>query len=74
MEGEGKDANLAIFECRLPNNNSFFVRPKGTYDLRRQWFEDRDNIIGKFLTVKFFDYTTDGVPFHPVGEIIRDYE
>lgn len=73
IEGEGKDMGAAIFICQV-NQTTFNVRPKGTYEQRRVWFEQRAELIGKSLTVKFFDYTPDGIPFHPVGLTIRDYE
>ena len=50
------------------------MRPKGTYAQRSEWLKNIDTLIGKLLTVKYAELTPDGVPFHPTGECIRDYE
>lgn len=74
---EGKaEQDAAIFVCETKAGIKFNVRPKGGRDIRKQWLLDKANIIGKYLTVKYFDYTPGeaSVPFHPVGESIRDYE
>ena len=36
--------------------------------------ENADELIGKMLTVKFFELTDEGIPRFPVGLVIRDYE
>lgn len=77
QEGSGKDAGTIIFECRTGDreNTIFFdVRPRGTHEQRSQWWQDRDQLIGKKLTVRYQNLTDDGVPRFPVGIGIRDYE
>lgn len=72
---EGKaEEDCAIFVCKTNNGAVFNARPKGSRETRTQWLINKDNLIGKLLTVKYFEYTPDGIPFHPVGEAIRDYE
>ena len=74
---DGKaEQDAAIFVCETKAGIEFNVRPKGGREIRKQWLLDKVNIIGKYLTVKYFDYTPGeaSVPFHPVGESIRDYE
>lgn len=74
-EAGKSEENCAIFVCKTAEGVTFNVRPKGARELRVKWLnEERLNLIGKHLTVKYFEYTPDGVPFHPVGEAIRDYE
>lgn len=69
------EQNCAIFICKTKEGIQFHARPKGSRETRIEWLNDRQNLIGKLLTVKYFDYTPgSGVPFHPVGEAIRDYE
>ena len=69
------EEDAAIFVCETKAGVMFHVRPKGGREIRKQWLLDKNNLIGKYLTVKFFDYTPgESVPFHPVGESIRDYE
>lgn len=73
-EGTGKDESTAIFVCVTQQGARFSARPKGTWELRNEYWENRECMIGKDLTVRFFNYTEDGIPFHPVGLVIRDYE
>jgi len=68
------EEDCAIFVCKTSSGSSFNVRPKGSRQSRRDCLKDRESIIGKLLTVKYFEYTPDQIPFHPVGETIRDYE
>jgi hypothetical protein len=35
---------------------------------------DAPNLIGKSLTVRYFEMTDDNIPRFPVGVSIRDYE
>jgi hypothetical protein len=63
-----------VFKCLTHEDKVFECKPMGTRELKFQYIRDIDNIIGKKLTVKFFNYTEDGIPFLPVGKAIRDYE
>ena len=63
-----------VWIVETENGQEFRVRPEGTRELRREWFENGDDYIGEMLTVKFFELTDDGVPRFPVGIAIRDYE
>lgn len=73
-EGQGFDAHAIIFQCRTDQGKCFFVKPKGSIDYRRELFEQGERYIGKALTVRFQEYTTDRIPRFPVGIEIRDYE
>ncbi len=65
-----------IYTCAVdpekPKGMSFNVVPKWI-DERRQGAEAFGN-VGKLLTVEFFEYTDAGIPRHPVGLEVRDYE
>lgn len=65
----------AVFTCRC-GNTTFDVRPEGTLEQRRDYWDNLSYCIGKFLTVRYFEMTTssDPVPRFPVGVSIRDYE
>jgi len=82
---EGKDAfkGMAVFRCPRPNykvgdevtkDNSFGATAPGTLEEKRGAWLGRGSYIGKCLTVKFFDFTDDGVPRFPVSLSVRDYE
>lgn len=71
VRGEAKDK-----EDKLTGKVvEFDVVPKGDLDLRRKWMNEIDTLIGRQLTVRYFELSDDGVPQgNPVGECIRDYE
>lgn len=73
-EATGNDRGTPIWECEAPNGRLFRARPMGTLAERRELWANRDNLVGRPLTVRFFEYTDDGVPRFPVGVAIRDYE
>jgi len=73
-EATGNDRGTPIWECEAPNGRRFRARPMGTLAERRELWANRDNLVGRPLTVRFFEYTDDGVPRFPVGVAIRDYE
>ena len=73
VDGGGKDAGLAIFVLETENGlQTFNCRPEGTEDNRRELFNDKRNLIGEYLTVRFQELSKDGVPLFPVGVCIRD--
>lgn len=70
----GVEDGCVVFRCEIEPGKEFDVRPQGTREQRREWFDNLDRIIGKDLTVRFQNYSDDGVPIFPVGITIRDYE
>lgn len=71
--GKGKFINVPIFECYVPAyKRTFEAVPQGTAEERLDMLNKAQELIGKQLTVRFFNYTPDGVPFHPVGISIRE--
>jgi DNA ligase-1 len=68
------EENCAIFVCKTEDDKIFNVRPKGAKEDRITILENKESFIGELLTVKYFDLTPDGIPFHPVGESTRNYE
>ncbi len=73
-EGVGKFEGLAVFVCKTQKNQLFSATPIGSADRRRRYYDNRAKLNGKMLTVKFFEYTKDGIPRFPIGIAIRDYE
>jgi len=77
IESKGTEDGAVVFECLDPVANKVFtVRPRGTIESRREMFTNKDNYIGKSLTVRFQgrDGIIGGLPRFPVGITIRDYE
>lgn len=62
------------FICQTKDGQAFAAKPIGDRDLKDQYLKDIDNIIGKMGTVKFFEWTKDGIPSQPIFQTIRDYE
>ena len=73
-EATGNDAGTVIWICKMPNGDTFKARPTGTREERAKMLSDAPNLIGKPLTVRYFEMTEDNLPRHGVGVAIRDYE
>ena len=73
--GYKEDKNQhVVFLCKMDNGNTFDVKPEGTDEQRKKYLADAKELVGKMLTVKYFEFTVDGKPRFPVGLAIRDYE
>lgn len=73
-EGVGNDEGCIVFECITESGETFNVRPRGTVQMRREWFSNLSSLIGKSLTVRYQELSEGGTPIFPVGIAIRDYE
>lgn len=71
---QGRDEGTVIFECATSNGQSFNVRPKGTWEQRKDYLDRIDHYIGQMLTVRFQEKSEDGIPIFPVGLSVRDFE
>jgi ATP-dependent DNA ligase len=73
-EGDGAEKGCVIWVCRTPAGQEFACRPRGTREDRMDLFRRGSEFIGKNLTVRYQELTTDGIPRFPVGIAFRDYE
>jgi hypothetical protein len=71
-QGEGRDAGAVIWLCETEDGKEFTVRPRGTMEQRRIWFNEGATYVGKKLTVIFQELTEEGKPRFPVGKAVRD--
>ena len=71
-QGEGRDAGAVIWVCETADGKEFTVRPRGTMEQRRAWFNDGDSYIGKNVTVIYQELTEEGKPRFPVGKAVRE--
>lgn len=69
-----KEPTFGLFVCVTPAGKRFKVTPEGSAEVREDYLTNKAKYIGKPLTVRFFEYTEDDIPFHAVGVTIRDYE
>jgi ATP-dependent DNA ligase len=72
-EGEGRDEGACIWVCKTTQGKPFSVRPKGSMELRRRWFRDGTQYIGRLLTVRYQGFGRSGVPRFPVGRCVREF-
>ena len=71
-EAAGRDAGTVVWVCATDECRQFSVRPRGTQEQRRQWFQDGPQYVGKLLTVIYQELSELNVPRFPVGKAIRD--
>jgi len=71
-DGEGRESGLAMFTVQDAQGNTFATRPKGSFELRRHWYQNPDQCIGRMYTIKFQERTADGIPRFPIGKAFRD--
>jgi len=71
----GNEDGCVIFEVHDPEfGTDFTSRPRGTFEDRRRWMADIENLKGKELTIRFQEYSDLNKPVFNVGIAIRDYE
>lgn len=79
-EGRGKFEGKAVFTCHtvVPRDGEevkeFECCAPGNMEDRAEFLRRKDELPGKLLTVKFFEWTEDRKPSHGVGMAVRDYE
>ncbi len=75
-ESVGKRAGQACFVCKTKKGAEFTVNMMGTDADRTEYWTNRADYIGKFVTVRFFEWTTSEkpVPRFGVGVAVRDYD
>lgn len=71
---QGRDEGTVIFDCKTNKGQVFSVRPKGTWDERKEYLDHLSTYVGKMLTVRFQERSEDGIPIFPVGICVRDFE
>jgi DNA ligase-1 len=70
-EGTGGETGCVIWKCITADGKEFGVRPIGTREERREYFNNGSDYIGRKLTVKYQDYDEGGSPRFPIGKDIR---
>ena len=63
-----------VFVCETDTGIKFEAKPMGPRELKWEYLDRMDEIIGKMATVKFFYLSDEGCPLQPVLKCIRDYE
>ncbi len=71
---EGLRDEDMCFTLVTEDGKEFKAKPMGSRELKQQYREDLDKLIGKMATVKYFYLSDEGTPLQPVLKAIRDYE
>ncbi len=71
-EGRGKMAGKAMFHCVTSDGKEFRVKMKGALDDLVKYLDNRNEYIGRFLTVQYQKLSAEGMPIFPVGLRIRE--
>ena len=71
---EGLREEDMFFTLITEDSIEFKAKPMGSRELKQQYRNDLQNLIGKMATVKYFYLSDDGTPLQPVLKAIRDYE
>lgn len=71
-EGVGLAEGTITWTCITEEGKEFDVRPRGTLEQRKYWWENLDKFIGKKLTVRYQNRSDDNIPIFPVGVGIRE--
>jgi len=68
----GNTYELPIYVCATAQGEKFNCVAAGTLQDKHQAWLDKTQAIGKQLTVKFFNYTDNNIPFLPVALRLRN--
>lgn len=72
--GTGRASKAAVFKLQTEAGKIFYANPKMTIKEREKLYKERDNHLGKLVTIQFQGWTDEGKPRFPIAIAIRDYE
>jgi ATP-dependent DNA ligase len=61
----------AVLECAIPSGGFFRALAPGTIEEKTDILYNQADYIGQYVNVEFFEWTNDGIPFHPVAKYFR---
>lgn len=59
------------FICETSDGKPFSAKPIGSREIKADYIENIDSIIGKMGTVKYFEMSKDGIPMQPIFQAVR---
>jgi len=72
-EGTGKLMGaVGAFLLRTKKGDEFGAKPMGTLAQSQAYWRARAKLVGKLATIKFQNYTPDGIPRFPVFKCVRE--
>ena len=60
-----------VFILETKSKKQFEAKPMGTFEVRKEYYENIDDAIGRLADVTFFNWTEDKIPSQPVFKAIR---
>lgn len=73
-DATGTEKGAAMLVVRDERGNEFSLRMHGSFERRKRWLKHPEEIIGKYVTLRYQTLSIYGVPLFPVGIEVRDYE
>ncbi len=70
-QGTGGETGCVVWKCITRDGKEFGVRPIGTREERREYYNNAAQYIGRQLTIKYQELDEGGCPRFPVGKDIR---
>lgn len=71
---KGVDREQFTWICQTDEGVKFYPKPEGTREMKWEWYDNKDEYIGKMLTVRYQGFEDSGKPRFPIAVAIRDYE
>ena len=62
----------AILVCETEEGKQFKVSCHGTFEYKKEVYENRDDYFGKHIRIEFAGLTKSKIPFHPVAICWRE--
>jgi hypothetical protein len=56
---------------KTENGDEFNCKPIGSKAEKIEWYKKRKDFVGKFITVKYQELSSDGIPRFPIGKSMR---
>ena len=72
IDGKGREKETAIFMVKDIRGNQFPIRPNGSFEKRREWFQHPETCRNRLYTIRFQEETKNGIPRFPTGKGFRD--
>jgi DNA ligase-1 len=67
----GSEQGCILWICQTVDGKRFTVRPLGSFEERKQLYQDREQYYHKMLTVRYFEISNENIPLICTGVNIR---
>ncbi len=73
-KNKGKMENQCTFILTTQGGEQFGCKCQGDSELQEWYWKNHKSLIGKYLTVKYFELSKDNIPRFPIGIKIKDLD